>query len=101
LTPIADNPVIVPDRELEGDKKPGESEPPRIRCPLCGRSPRKEDKWFCICGNERNHFRHGRRLSSLPAPVERNPMPLVQPMVASFALVRGVTGSQPRLTGFS
>jgi hypothetical protein len=29
---FADNPVIVPDRELEEDKKPGASDPPRIRC---------------------------------------------------------------------
>jgi hypothetical protein len=33
---FADNPVIVSDRELEEEMKPGESEPPRIRCPLCG-----------------------------------------------------------------
>lgn len=31
--------VIVPDRELEEGKKPGESEPPRIRCPLCPGRP--------------------------------------------------------------
>ena len=37
---------VVLDRELE-EEKPGESEPPRIRCPLCGWSPRKEDRWFC------------------------------------------------------
>jgi hypothetical protein len=39
----------VIDRELEDNKKPGASEPPRIRFPLCGWSPRKEDKWFCTC----------------------------------------------------
>jgi hypothetical protein len=33
---VTSNPVIVPDRELEKKKKPGESEPPLIRCPLCG-----------------------------------------------------------------
>jgi hypothetical protein len=49
MTPVVDNPVIVPDRELEEEKKP---EPPRIHCPLCGWSPRKEDKWFCECGYE-------------------------------------------------
>ena len=49
MTPIADNPVVVPDRE----RKPGESEPPRIRCPLCGWSPRKEDHWFCECSHSR------------------------------------------------
>lgn len=44
----------VLDRELEEDKKLGASEPPRIRCPLCGWSPRKEDHWFCespACAN--------------------------------------------------
>jgi hypothetical protein len=56
MSPFADNPVIAPDRELEEDKKPGASEPPRIRCPLCGWSPRKEDKWFCECGYEWNTF---------------------------------------------
>jgi hypothetical protein len=49
---------VVLDRELE-EEKPGESEPPRIRCPLCGWSPRKEDKWFCTCGNEWNTFDTG------------------------------------------
>ena len=43
MTPIADNPVIAPDRELDEEKSTGTSEP-RIRCPLCGWSPRKEDK---------------------------------------------------------
>jgi len=33
MTLFADNPVIVADRELEEKKKPGESEPPCIRCP--------------------------------------------------------------------
>ena len=28
MNPVADNPVIVPQRELEEDKKPGESKPP-------------------------------------------------------------------------
>jgi len=54
MSPVSDNPVILPERELEEEKKPGASEPPRIRCPLCGWSPRKEDKWFCNCGNEWN-----------------------------------------------
>jgi len=49
----------VLDRELEEEKKPGESEPPRIRCPLCGWSPRKEDKWFCECGHLWNTFDTG------------------------------------------
>jgi hypothetical protein len=62
MSPVADTPVIVPDRELEEE----ESEPPRIRCPLCGWSPRKEDKWFCTCGHGWNTFDTGRRLIQRP-----------------------------------
>src|SRR5260370_7704583 len=32
---------------------------PRIRCPLCGWSPRKEDHWHCSCGHEWNTFDTG------------------------------------------
>src|SRR5215472_7365690 len=46
---------VVLDREVE-EEKPGESETPRIRCPLCGWSPRKEDRWFCECGHGWNTF---------------------------------------------
>lgn len=59
MSRVADNPIILPDRELDEDKKPGAAEPPRIRCPLCGWSPRKEHKWFCTCGNEWNTFDTG------------------------------------------
>ncbi len=31
MSPVADNPFIVPDRVLEQDRKPGAAEPPRIR----------------------------------------------------------------------
>jgi hypothetical protein len=48
--------VIVPDRDLEEDKKPGESEPHRIRCPLSGWSPGKDDRRFCECGHSWNTF---------------------------------------------
>src|ERR1700739_2148237 len=59
--PAAGAPMLstVIDRELAEKKKPGESEPPRIRCPLCGWSPRKEDKWSCTCGHEWNTFDTG------------------------------------------
>jgi hypothetical protein len=56
---FADNRVIAPDRELDEDKKPGASEPPRIRCPLCRWSPREDDKWFCDCGHAWNTFDTG------------------------------------------
>jgi hypothetical protein len=59
MNPVADNPVIVPEREFEEEKKPGSSEPPRIRCPLCGWLPRKEDLWSCTCGHEWNTFDTG------------------------------------------
>src|SRR3954449_9327721 len=58
MSPVADNPVIVPDRDLEDDKKHDPSGP-RIRCPLCGWSPRKEDLWSCTCGHEWNTFDTG------------------------------------------
>jgi len=41
----------VIDRELDQGKSLGPSGP-RIRCPLCGWSPRKNDLWSCACGNE-------------------------------------------------
>jgi len=59
MSPVTDKPVTIPDRELQEEKRPGESEPPRIRCPLCGWSPRKPDKWFCTCGFEWNTFDTG------------------------------------------
>jgi len=59
VTPLTDSPILVPDRELDEEKKPGATEPPRIRCPLCGWSPRKEDRLFCDCGNEWNTFDTG------------------------------------------
>src|SRR4029077_18608594 len=56
MSPVADNPVIVPDRDLEDEKNSGTS---RIRCPLCGWSPRKDDRWSCSCGCEWNTFDTG------------------------------------------
>jgi hypothetical protein len=52
------NSSTVSDRELEEEKSNEPSEP-RIRCPLCGWSPRKEDKWFCTCGKQWNTFDTG------------------------------------------
>lgn len=48
----------VLDLELEEDQShdPGG---PRIRCPLCGWSPRKDDRWFCTCDHGRNSFDTG------------------------------------------
>jgi hypothetical protein len=40
---------MVLDRELEEEKSHDPSDP-RIHCPVCVWSPRKEGKWFCTCG---------------------------------------------------
>ena len=50
---------VAPNHELKEEQKPGGSEPPCIRCPLCGWSPHKQDKWFCNCGHEWNTFDTG------------------------------------------
>ena len=54
MTPVADNPVIVPDRELEEEKR---HEPfgPRIRCPLCGWSPAKKTSGSASAGMSGTH----------------------------------------------
>src|ERR1700746_1019267 len=48
---------VVLDRELKDSTD--DSSRSRIRCPLCGWSPRKEDKWFCECGHSWNTFDTG------------------------------------------
>jgi hypothetical protein len=50
-------PSTVLDREFEDSTH--DSSGSRIRCPLCCWSPRREDKWFCTCGNEWNTFDTG------------------------------------------
>jgi hypothetical protein len=32
---------------------------PKIRCPLCGWTPRREDRWMCTCGHSWNTFDTG------------------------------------------
>lgn len=49
-------PSITPDHEVERDREPAG---PRIRCPLCGWSPRKGDRWSCTCGHVWNTFDTG------------------------------------------
>src|SRR6266851_3172213 len=58
---LSDDPAqssAVLDRELD-EEKSREPSDPRIRCPLCGWSPRKEDLWFCTCELEWNTFDTG------------------------------------------
>ena len=59
------------------------------------------------------HFRYGWRVPLLPSPMDRNPMSLLQPMVAAFGLVCAVMRSpaaanpvllpkpKPRATGLA
>src|SRR5438105_4940616 len=49
---------VVLDRELDQEKSHDPSGP-RIRCPLCGWSPRKDDRWSCSCGHQWNTFETG------------------------------------------
>src|SRR6202021_1918160 len=55
---LSGDPSVVIDREPEQEKS---LDPfgPRIRCPLCGWSPRNDDRWSCSCGNEWNTFDTG------------------------------------------
>src|SRR5260370_32570294 len=48
----------VSDPGLDQDKDLDTSGP-RIRCPLCGWSPRQEDHRLCSCGHEGNTFEKG------------------------------------------
>jgi predicted amidophosphoribosyltransferase len=57
MCPLSDDKsplVLEPEQE-----KSLEPSGPRIRCPLCGWSPRKDDRWSCSCGNEWNTFDTG------------------------------------------
>ena len=64
-----DKPAVVIDREHDQEKGLDPSGP-RIRCPKCGWSPRREDKWFCACGVRMEHLRYGRDLPGVPPHVE-------------------------------
>jgi len=61
MCPLSDDAAkssVVLDRELEQEKSLDPSGP-RIRYPLCGWSPGKEDRWSCSCGHEWNTFDTG------------------------------------------
>jgi hypothetical protein len=50
--------VAKRDRDFDQEKHLDPSGP-RIRCPLCGWSPRKNDRWMCRCGHRWNTFDTG------------------------------------------
>jgi hypothetical protein len=88
LKDVAKSSVVL-DREVEKEKSREPSDP-RIRCPLCGWSPRKEDQMVLHLRGAVEYIRHGRRLPSLPAPVDYNPVSLVRSLVAALGLVCAV-----------
>jgi hypothetical protein len=49
---------VVLDREPDQEKS-HDPNGPHIRCPLCGWSPRKDDRWSCTCGHLWNTFDTG------------------------------------------
>src|SRR5712691_3178586 len=58
MCPLSDESArlsVVLDREADQEKSLDPSRP-RIRCPLCGWSPRKDDCWSCTCGHSCNTF---------------------------------------------
>jgi hypothetical protein len=55
---VKDDQSVVIDPEPDQEKGLDPSVP-RIRCSLCGWSPRKEDRWSCSCGHMWNTFDTG------------------------------------------
>jgi|ERR1700674_2412110 len=89
MSPVADNPVIVPYRYLEDENNPGTL---RIRCPLCGWSPRKRDQetdGFVPAGTVGTPSIQS--VPCLPSPIDFNPVPQVWQVVAAIGLVCALT----------
>lgn len=81
--------VTDPDVETEvGDERKIDRSGHRIRCPLCGWQPRKDDLWACKCGHLWNTFEHGRRLPDVSVSVDCHGLPVMSPVVGAFGLVR-------------
>ena len=55
---VKDDQSVAVDREPDQEKGLDPSSP-RIRCPLCGRTARKDDRWAFSCGHEWNTFDTG------------------------------------------
>jgi hypothetical protein len=56
--------ALSPDQSVVLDREPDQEKSldpngQRIRCPLCGWSPRKDDRWSCTCGHSWNTFDTG------------------------------------------
>jgi hypothetical protein len=71
VNPVADDPVIAPDRELEEEKPPTHPLPAVRLVTAQGR------QMVLHVRLRVEYFRHGRRLPSLPSPVEFDAMPVL------------------------
>ena len=67
---------VVLDRELDQEKSLDPSGP-RIRCPLCGWSPRKDGLLVLYVRALVEHVRYRGRLPCLPAPVGFDSVPFL------------------------
>ena len=56
MRPLSRDQSAVLDREPDQENDLGPSGP-RIRCPVCGWSPREDDRWYCTCGHEWSTFK--------------------------------------------
>ena|SRR5215469_7441757 len=56
-----------------------------IRCPLCGWSPREDDRWSCTCGNAFDTG--GVCPACLYVPVDFYAVPFMRPLVGALRLV--------------
>ena len=90
LSDAAAQSSVVLDRDPDQEKSLDPSGP-RIRCPLCGWSPRKDDLWACDCGHLWNTFDTWGVCHGMPPPVDFYTMPFLYPLVAAFGLVCAVT----------
>jgi len=76
--------VLDPQLEQERTDRPDGA---RIRCPLCSRSPRKDDLWSCTGGHEWNTFDHRRCMLRLSSAIDVDSVPILQWLVAAFRFV--------------
>jgi hypothetical protein len=59
-TDVRSGTIVDPELDIEsGESDERGPKGPRIRCPLCGWTPGKDDVWSCVCGHVWNTFDTG------------------------------------------